>query len=317
LAEQAQQFGKKFQGSYLYEPLLVSNSLKEISEQTFLGKRIKLPFWVSSMTGGTQNARLINKNLALACKEFGMGMGLGSCRAILDSNRRFEDFDIRKYIGNDLPLMANLGIAQIEQLLENKAADKISKMLTSLKADGLFVHVNPLQELLQPEGDIYKKPPVDTIEELCELLDFPIMVKEVGQGMGPKSLHALLNTKISGIEFGALGGTNFSMIEMLRDQQGAMNHMQEWAAIGHSAEEMIDFINNLDASLLKEKEIIISGGLSPLNGYLMLNKIKYPAIIGMAYAFLRSANGPYQNLKTSVEFMKKSFQMAHQFLHTE
>jgi len=315
LAEQAQLFERKFQGEYLYEPLLESNDLCEIPSQTFLGKKIQLPLWVSSMTGGTRNARHINKNLALVCQEFGMGMGLGSCRSLLDSNYRFDDFDVREYLGDDLPLMANLGIAQVEELLAKKAIDKVINLIESLRANGLFIHVNPLQELLQPEGDIYKRPPLETIEDLCESVDFPVMIKEVGQGMGPKSLESILKTKVAGIEFGAHGGTNFSMLELLRDQGLSMDHMKEWASVGHSAEEMIVFLNQMDHRILKGKEIIISGGMSPLKGYFLKQKLQYPALIGMAYTFLKSAQGQYKNLQTSVKLMKKSLQMAHQFLY--
>jgi isopentenyl-diphosphate delta-isomerase len=315
LAEQAQVFEKELMKDFLYEPLLASNQLKELPEQTFLGKKLKLPLWVSSMTGGTRHARQINKNLAMACQEFGMGMGLGSCRSILDSTSRFNDFDVRQYLGDDLPLMANLGIAQVEQVLDKKASDKILKLVESLNADGLFVHINPLQELLQPEGDIYYKPPIETIIELCETIDVPVIVKEVGQGMGPKSLQVLLKSKVAGIEFGALGGTNFSLIELLRDDVLAMDYLKDWASIGHTAEEMIGFINQLEPKLVEGKEIIISGGMNPLKGYFLKNQLNYPAFIGMAYPFLKSAQGQYKNLQSSVQFMKKSLQMAQQFLH--
>ncbi len=315
LAEQAQVFEKNLMKDYFYEPLLTPNQLKELPEQSFLGKSIRLPLWVSSMTGGTLHARQINENLALACQEFGMGMGLGSCRSILASNYRFDDFNVRQFLGDDLPLMANLGIAQVEQLLNEKATDKIIGLIESLKADGLFVHINPLQELLQPEGDIYKNPPIETISELCDSIDFPVMVKEVGQGMGPKSLEVLFQTKVAGIEFGALGGTNFSLIELLRDQGLSLDHLKDWASIGHTAEEMIVFINQLDPKLLQGKEMIISGGMNPLKGFFLKEKMNSTALIGMAYPFLKSAQGPYKNLQSSVQLMKKSLQMAQQFLY--
>lgn len=315
LAKQAQQFEKSIQSDYFYEPLLASNQLEEIPPQTFLGKEIRLPFWVSSMTGGTLKAQHINKNLAMACREFGMGMGLGSCRPLIQSRDRFKDFDVRQYLGDELPLMANLGIAQIEELLDQNAVDSISEMVFSLQADGLFIHINPLQELLQPEGDIYCKHPIETIERLLEQIDFPVMVKEVGQGMGPASLESLLRTNIAGIEFGALGGTNFSLIELLRAQINAIDELKDWAGIGHSAEEMITFINQMDQSIAENKEIIISGGMNPLKGYFLMKQLNFPSIIGMAYPFLKSAQGEYEELKSSVQFMKKSLQMAQQFLH--
>ncbi|MCK5775914.1 MAG: hypothetical protein KAH25_07060, partial [Bacteroidales bacterium] len=191
LAYQAQMFEQDISDLFNYEPMLASNELKLLPKQRFLGKELKLPIWISSMTGGTAEAKKINQNLAKACRDFGMGMGLGSCRALLNSNERFDEFNIREIMGDDLPLMANLGIAQVETLLDKGEADKINHLIQKLNADGLMLHINPLQELMQPEGDIYKKPPIETLTLLLEKIESPIIVKEVGQGMGPKSLKAV------------------------------------------------------------------------------------------------------------------------------
>jgi hypothetical protein len=94
-----------------------------------------------------------------------------------------------------------------------------------------------------------------------------------------------------------------------------MDYLKDWASIGHTAEEMIGFINQLEPKLVEGKEIIISGGMNPLKGYFLKNQLNYPAFIGMAYPFLKSAQGQYKNLQSSVQFMKKSLQMAQQFLH--
>ena len=91
-------------------------------------------------------AKKINHNLATLAGEFGLGMGLGSCRSILDSDDYLSDFDVRSIIGDDLPLFANLGISQVETLLLENKVYKIESLLESIKADGLIIHINPFQE---------------------------------------------------------------------------------------------------------------------------------------------------------------------------
>ncbi|MGB1216306.1 MAG: isopentenyl-diphosphate delta-isomerase, partial [Saprospiraceae bacterium] len=149
---------------FYYEPLLAAHPERgSLPKIRFLGKDMKAPLWVSSMTGGTLVANTINHNLARACGEFGMGMGLGSCRQLLRSDEYLKDFSVRHLMGDNLPLYANLGIAQLEQLLEKGETFLVDNLLEKLQADGLIVHVNPLQEWLQPEGDRFKYPPIETI----------------------------------------------------------------------------------------------------------------------------------------------------------
>jgi len=200
-----------------YEPIFGVHPTDDDSLNIeFLGKKLNAPLWISSMTGGTDNAEKINKNLALAAKEFGLGMGLGSCRSLLHDDLCIKDFDVRNIIGNDLPFYANLGVFQVEQLVRKKQLFKIHNLIEKLKVDGLIVHINPLQEWFQVEGDRFVRPPIETIAELLELVSFPVIIKEVGQGMGPKSLNALVQMPLAAIEFGAFGGTNFSKLEVLR-----------------------------------------------------------------------------------------------------
>ena len=317
LAYKAQMFEQDVSELFNYEPMLVSNELNPLPKQKFLGKNLSLPLWISSMTGGTAEARNINTNLAKACQEFGMGMGLGSCRSLLDSNQRFDEFNIRDIMGDDLPLMANLGVAQVEKLLDNGEADKINHLIHQLKADGLLLHINPLQELLQPEGDIYKKPPLETLLHLLEKLEFPVIVKEVGQGMGPKSLKAILDTNVAGVEFAAFGGTNFSEIELMRSSNMALEALGDLAHIGHTASEMLGFLNEMPEDVLKQKEFIISGGLKPLSAYYLVNQLKVPAIGGMAFQFLKYAREDYAQLQQYVGMIKKTYQIAQSFLHTK
>ena len=138
LAFESQTHHNDLDSRFMYEPMLSAHPTAETIPITeFAGKKQKLPMWVSSMTGGTKMAGTINRNLARACREFGIGMGLGSCRIILDDDTYFHDFDMRNIIGDDLPLWANLGINQVEILCMNKEVEKIQRMVARLRADGL------------------------------------------------------------------------------------------------------------------------------------------------------------------------------------
>lgn len=305
---------------FYYEPLLSPHpeGWDNLTPFEFLGKQVKVPIWVSSMTGGTQWARVINQNLARACAEFGMGMGLGSCRSLLYANDTFGDFDVRSIIGDELPLFANLGIAQVEQLQQKGEETRIAAMLAKLQADGLIVHVNPLQEWLQPEGDRFSKPPLDTIEALLDQADYPIIVKEVGQGFGIKSLEALLKLPLAAIDFGASGGTNFALLELLRSDEEKLNAYRPLARVGHSAEEMVDMCNELVVQLgdaLKCRQIIISGGVADfLDGHYLLSKLTLPGVYGQASAFLKHARGEYSHLQRFVAQQLEGLALARAYL---
>ena len=306
---------------FYYEPLMGTHIQKEIPlPYTLAGKQMLFPLWVSSMTGGTAYAGKINKRLARACNEFGLGMGLGSCRIILDSKKYISDFDVRGEIGNDAPLFANLGIAQIESILKSKDWDKVNQLIAGLKADGLIIHVNPLQEWLQPEGDKITLRPIDIIEVALHKIKFPIIVKEVGQGMGPESLKAVMKMPLEAIEFAALGGTNFSLLEIKRGDKAntSFNGLSE---IGHTSQEMIFFINtilNEKKMKLKTKKFIISGGVKDfLDGYYLMNKLKAPSIYGQASAFLLHAKKDYASLHSYIKSQLDGLQLAYNYLQVK
>jgi isopentenyl-diphosphate Delta-isomerase len=299
-----------------YEPMLAAHPEQGLQPFTFLGREHRIPMWVSSMTGGTKLAGKINRNLARACREFGMGMGLGSCRIILEDDTYFEDFNMRPVIGPDLPLWANLGIAQIEELLGEREVSLATALVEKLEADGLIIHVNPMQEWFQPEGDILKYPPIDTIRRFMDQFKHPLIVKEVGQGIGPESLKALLQLPLQAIEFAAFGGTNFARVELLRDENADATLFEPLSYIGEDALTMVESVNNIIAT---EKpvcgELIISGGIKNyLDGYYLVKRSKLPAIYGMASTFLKYAKEDYEQLFTFVEGQVKGLEMAYAYL---
>ncbi len=299
-----------------YEPLLSAHPSEDPEPFTFLGKTMLAPVWVSSMTGGTKLAGTINRNLARACREFGLGMGLGSCRILLEDNAYFDDFNMRSTIGYERPLWANLGIAQVEKLLESGQEHRATEMVKKLEADGLIIHVNPMQEWFQPEGDTLFHPPAETIERFMEKTKLPLIVKEVGQGMGPGSLRKLLDLPLEAIEFAAFGGTNFARVELLRGGPGNRSLLEPLSYVGEDALTMVETVNRL----IGEKEascrsLIISGGISTfLDGYYLISKSRMPAVYGMASAFLEHARDDYDKLQHFVSGQTEGLRMAQAYL---
>lgn len=307
---------------FFYEPLFAthpdSNTHTSLN-QKFLGKTLSAPFWVSSMTGGVGPARHINQNLATITREFGLGMGLGSCRTLLESDKFFEDFNLRPIIGGDLPFFANLGIAQLDELLELKKENQIFDLMERLETDGLIIHVNPLQEWYQPEGDRYNKSALEIIQRVIEVFqksNKKIIVKEVGQGFGPRSLKALLALDISAIDLAGFGGTNFSRLEILRDEKSAVKDHASMQQVGHTSKEMIEMINHLGMSNseFKNKEIIISGGVKNfLDAHYLTAHLKNPSIVGMARNFLNHGHS-LDELRIYTNAQIEGLKMARAFL---
>jgi len=319
LAFQAQLLSGQLDNRFYYEPMMAAHPSNTFDiGLDFLNKKMKAPIWIASMTGGAQMAQIINQNLAKSAKEFGLGMGLGSCRHLLYDDQHFSDFDLRKTIG-DQPFYANLGIAQIELEIKNGGLHKVLEMLKKLQVDGLIIHVNPLQEWIQPEGDIITQRPIDTIQRFIDYApDTSLIVKEVGQGFGPRSLEALLKLPLAAIDFGAAGGTNFSKLEMLRNSSEAQEIIAPLATVGHHALEMLDWIKdilNQSDSRPNQMSLIISGGIQNyIDGYYLVEQSPLKAIYGQASNFLRYAQGDYVNLQKFVSSQVNGYRLAKSLL---
>lgn len=303
---------------FYYEPAIKGHPNADLKLPFQLGNQtMDFPIWISSMTGGAKIAQEINTNLAKACAKFKLGMGLGSCRVILDDDAYLSDFQVRKYIGEQ-PLYANLGIAQIEYLIQDNQLEKIKELLKKTEANGLIIHINPLQEWLQPNGDRYYTSPIDSIKKVIDFLDAPVIVKEVGQGFGPKSIEALLNLPLTAFDFGAHGGTNFSKVELLRHDNPRLDALSSSVNIGHHASEMCSLLNSVldkDNFIPQTKNIIVSGGVSSyLDGYYYMQRIPLKTMYGQASAMLKYAQLGYEPLEQFIQGQIEGLQLAHQFL---
>lgn len=318
LTEESKTLASARDSRFFYEPVMSAHPKdKEYIPTFFLGKPMNAPIWVSSMTGGTAMAKQINENLARVCNEFKLGMGLGSCRKLLFSNDHIGDFDMRKHIGEQ-PFYANLGIAQIVELVNNKHTEKIVELVKKLQADGLIIHVNPTQEWLQPEGDrIHLMSPYEGIKRIVENLSLKVIIKEVGQGMGPESLKAILQLPVEALEFGAFGGTNFSKMESLRDPK--LKSIDPVCMVGHTADEMIDFIHQIEKSdSILCRQFIVSGGIKNyLDGYYYNERLCFNSVYGQAAGFLRYAKEDYDTLAQYVESQINGYKYAMRFLRVK
>ncbi len=177
------------------------------------GKKLNAPILISSMTGGTEEAKEINRRLAEAAREVGIAMGVGSQRAALEHPDQAETFSIARKLAPDILLFANLGAVQLNY---GYGLVECHRAVDMLEADALILHLNPLQEALQVGGDTDFSGLAKKIEIICTKLGRPVIAKEVGWGISEKTAKLLAECGISAIEVAGAGGTSWSQVEMYR-----------------------------------------------------------------------------------------------------
>ena len=192
---------------------LPEQNLDEIDmQQTLFGKVLQAPLLISSMTGGTQAAKEINLVLAEAAQTSGIAMGLGSQRAAIDHPDLANTFQVRK-IAPDILLFANLGAVQLNY---GYGSEHCRRAVDMIEADALVLHLNALQEALQPEGETRFAGLLYKIEAVCKALPVPVIVKEVGWGFSEADASRLAETGVAAIDVAGAGGTSWSQVEMYR-----------------------------------------------------------------------------------------------------
>ena len=179
-----------------------------------LGRQLGAPLLISSMTGGTAQAREINRNLAIAAQQYGLAMGVGSTRAAVVHPELADSFQVRD-VAPDIFLMANIGAVQLNY---GFTVDMCRKAVELLQADALILHLNPLQEAVQPEGDVDWSGLLSKIERVVRDVDVPVIAKEVGWGISPRAAKDLANAGVAAIDVAGAGGTSWSQVEMYRAQ---------------------------------------------------------------------------------------------------
>jgi isopentenyl-diphosphate delta-isomerase len=179
---------------------------------TIFGKVLRTPLLISSMTGGTAEARKINRTLAAAAQEAGMAMGLGSMRAAIEDESLADTYQVRD-VAPDILLFANLGAVQLNY---GYGLGECERAVALCAADALILHFNALQEAVQPEGDGNFANLLGKIESICRLLPVPVIAKEVGWGFSREAARLLVEAGVAAIDVAGAGGTSWSQVEMHR-----------------------------------------------------------------------------------------------------
>ncbi|MCW2690050.1 MAG: isopentenyl-diphosphate delta-isomerase [Mycobacterium sp.] len=188
---------------------LTQSSLRNVDLSTdFLGARLRAPVLVGAMTGGAELSGTINRNLAAAAQQLGIGMMLGSQRIMLDNKAASASFDVRG-IAPDVLLIGNIGLAQLSEFM----VPDLIKALDRVEADALAVHTNPLQEAMQYDGDTDFSGSLSRLRDVAGSIGRPVILKEVGHGIGAAAATELRDCPIAAVDVAGAGGTSWARVE--------------------------------------------------------------------------------------------------------
>ena len=219
-----------------------------------LGKGLKAPVVISCMTGGTEEAERVNLSLAEAAQRLGLAMGVGSLRAALEDPSLAYTYQVRR-VAPDILLMANLGAVQLNH---GYGADDCQRAVEMIEADALVLHLNPLQECLQQDGDTDFSSLLKRIEEVCTQLAVPVVAKEVGWGISTRVARQLQSAGVAAIDVAGSGGTSWSVVERERATDERFHRLAEaFAGWGIPTAESIAMARAAAPSV----EVIGSGGV--------------------------------------------------------
>ncbi|MFC2162783.1 type 2 isopentenyl-diphosphate Delta-isomerase [Candidatus Altiarchaeota archaeon] len=261
------------------------------------GRSLEFPLIIESMTGGTAQARKINSDLGKIAQEYGIGMGVGSQRAAIEDPKLAKTYEVRS-VAPDILLIGNLGAVQLNKGYGIIQAEEALEMID---ADVLALHVNPLQEVIQPEGDTDFHDLASSINDLANDMDKPAIFKGVGEGIDARTAKTL---DVAGFDVGGVGGTSWSLVEGYRSSDQVRMISESFAGWGIPTTECIRQLRELG------KPLIASGGIR--NGIDACKCIGLGAdAVGMALPILRSySRGGKDGVREYLDRFIKEFRIA-------
>lgn len=272
----------------------------DLSVEIF-GKKLNSPLLISSMTGGSREATELNQGLAEAAQETGIAMGLGSQRAALEDDKLAASFKVRN-VAPDILLFANVGAVQLNY---GYGLAHLQRAVAMAEADALVLHLNALQEAVQPEGDINFNGLLKKIEIMCKQLPVPVVVKEVGWGISAEVAKQLVHAGVQAIDVAGAGGTSWTQVEMHRAKTESQARLAasfgDW---GITTSESIIQIREA----LRNARIFASGGLR--SGVDIAKCIALGAELGgMAGPYLKAANESTQAVVQMIEEVSRELRI--------
>jgi isopentenyl-diphosphate Delta-isomerase len=248
---------------------------------TFLGKKLNAPLLISSMTGGTEQARLINYRLADVAQHYRIAMGVGSQRVAIENPQVSATFEVRS-LAPDILLFANLGAVQLNYTY---GIAECRRVVDWLEADALILHLNPLQECVQTKGDTNFRGLLGKIETLCAKLPVPVIAKEVGNGISAGMAQKLIEAGVAAIDVAGAGGTSWAKVESERAQDRLQRRLG--ATFGNWGIPTAECLTGIRA-IAPDLPLIASGGLR--DGLEAAKAIALGAdLAGFALPFLQAA----------------------------
>ena len=310
--------GNYFDRIRLVHRALPGIALNDVDMQTeFLGKKLSFPLLISSMTGGDhQLVRRINRHLAEAAEECQVALAVGSQRVMFSNEAAKQSFRLRQFAPSTV-LLGNIGAVQFNKGFDIQHAQAA---IDILDADGLYLHLNPLQEAVQLEGDTDFEDLHLRIKHLAENLSKPMLLKEVGSGLSPADIELGLDAKVKYFDVAGKGGTSWSRIEHHRNQNRAQNLSANQQPGGqHRPSDLglcfqdwgIDTVSCLKMlnGYTDNATLISSGGLR--NGIDMVKSVILGAsICGLAAPFLTPAMESTEAVVHEIEKLRNEFKTA-------
>lgn len=286
----------------------VHNALPELDlaaiddSQTLFGRNLHSPILISSMTGGTEKASQINRRLAEAAQAESVAMGLGSQRAAIEDPELAPTFKVR-HVAPDILLFANLGAVQLNFGYD---ASHCQRAVDMIEADALVLHLNPLQEALQPEGDSDFSQLLPKIETVCSELSVPVIAKEVGWGISADVAGRLIEAGVAAIDVAGAGGTSWSQVEMHRaESQAGAALAARFIRWGIPTVDSLRAIRKAHPSI----PLIASGGLR--TGLDIAKCVALGAHLGgMASPFLKAAADSTEAVIDAIRLAKSEIRVA-------
>jgi len=265
------------------------------------GRDLRAPILISSMTGGNDEALIINQILASSAQQTGIALGLGSQRAAIDHPELAPTFQVRQ-LSPDVLLFANLGAVQLNY---GYGVEHCLRAVEMIEADALIMHFNPLQEAVQINGNTNFSGILKKVEEICRSLPVPVIAKEVGWGFSEQDVRLLANAGIAAIDVAGAGGTSWSQVEMHRAEDEYQAQLA--AAFVDWGIPTSDSILNV-RKVAPELKIIASGGLR--SGVDIAKCIALGATLGgMASPFLKAAVHSLERVIQTIEEIRREIQV--------